>query len=202
MVHVVSLNSGNYKEKNKNDHPKNNRNVFVVHGRDTKARDALFEFLRSIELHPLEWSEAVKATNKGSPYVGQILDAAFSTVQAVVVLMTPDDEAQLRKPYREISDPDYESKLTPQARANVLFEAGMAIGRFPDSTIIVEIGSLRPFSDIMGRHVIKLNNSPERRHELANRLQKAGCQVNLSGEDWYRAGNFEGDSGIESIKFN
>ena len=70
------------------------RDVFVVHGRNTAARDALFEFLRSLDLHPLEWSEAVSATGKASPYIGEILDAAFSRAHAVLVLFTPDDEAR------------------------------------------------------------------------------------------------------------
>ena len=69
------------------------REVFIVHGRNNGASDALFQFLRSIDLHPLEWNEAVRSTGKTSPYVAEILDAAFSRAHAVVVLFTPDDEA-------------------------------------------------------------------------------------------------------------
>lgn len=167
------------------------RKVFVVHGRNLKARDALFTFLRSIDLHPLEWSEIVAATGKGAPYIGEILDKAFSQAQAVVVLMTPDDEGRLREPFMKSEDPSYETELTQQSRLNVLFEAGMAIGRFPNRTILVELGFLRPFSDIGGRHVIKLDDTTEKRQELAHRLRTAGCQVNLSGTDWHTAGAFE-----------
>jgi len=168
----------------------NPQNVFVVHGRNLEARDALFRFLRSIGLKPLEWSQAVKETGKAAPYIGEILDVAFSKAQAVVVLMTPDDEARLREPYRSPNDPSYESQLTGQARPNVLFEAGMAIGRSPDRTIIIELGTLRPFSDIGGRHVIRLSNSTESRQELAQRLTTAGCAVDLTGTDWHREGDF------------
>ena len=164
--------------------------LFVVHGRNRTARDALFTFLRSIGLHPLEWSEAIAATGKSSPYIGEILDAAFSIAQAVIVLMTPDDEARLRDPFRQSDDPPYEAQLTPQARPNVLFEAGMAMGRSPDRTVLVELGLLRPFSDIAGRHTIKLDDSTQRRQQLANRLQTAKCRVNLSGTDWHTAGDF------------
>ena len=70
------------------------REVFVVHGRNHAARDALFDFLTAIDLHPLEWSEVVQLTGKTMPYIGAILNTAFSNAHAVVVLMTPDDEAQ------------------------------------------------------------------------------------------------------------
>jgi predicted nucleotide-binding protein len=166
------------------------RNVFVVHGRNAEARRSLFGFLRSIGLKPLEWSQAIKVTSKASPFIGEILDVAFSTAQAVVVLLTPDDEAQLREQFRTPSDPPYESQLTGQARPNVLFEAGMAMGRNPDRTIIVELGTLRPFSDIAGRHTVKLSNDSSARQELAQRLETAGCIVDLSGRDWHTEGNF------------
>jgi len=69
------------------------RNVFVVHGRNERARDAIFELLRAFGLHPIEWTEARKLTGNPNPYVGEILDAAFQHARAVVVLMTPDDIA-------------------------------------------------------------------------------------------------------------
>jgi predicted nucleotide-binding protein len=166
------------------------RAVFVVHGRDEKAKRALVAFLRSIDLRPLEWSEAVEATRKPTPYVGEVLDKAFSMARAVVVLMTPDDEARLREELRRRGDPEYEAKLTPQARANVLFEAGMAMAAHRDRTVIVELGSLRPFTDISGLHVIRLNNTLRRRQQLASRLKVCGCRVRLTGPDWPGAGDF------------
>ena len=166
------------------------REVFVVSGRNLMAHDALFEFLRSIDLHPLEWPEAVSATGKASPYIGEILDAAFSRAHAVVVLLTPDDEARLRDPFRADNEPPYETQLTGQARPNVLFEAGMAMGRNPDRTILVELGTLRPFTDVAGIHVIRLDNTSQKRQELAQRLQAAGCPVKLDGTDWHNAGDF------------
>lgn len=167
------------------------RNVFVVHGRNSDARRALFQFLRSIGLHPIEWSQAVEATGKATPYVGEVLDAAFSMAQAAVILFTPDDEARLKEDYRGDNEPNYEIELTGQARPNVIFEAGMAMGLYPDRTVIVELGNLRPISDITGRHVIRLNNSTPKRQELANRLNTAGCSINLSGTDWHDEGNFD-----------
>ena len=171
--------------------PTDAREVFIVHGRNLAARDALFDFLRAIDLHPLEWSEAVQSTGRASPYIGDILTAAFSKAHAVVVLMTPDDDAQLREPLRSDNDPPHETELSGQARPNVLFEAGMAMGRNEDRTILVELGTLKPFSDVAGRHVIRFDNTTQRRQELARRLQTAGCPVNLDGTDWHTTGDFE-----------
>lgn len=167
------------------------RNVFVVHGRNLQARDALFEFLRSIDLHPLEWSRLIAATGKGTPYIGEILDKAFSQAQAIVVLMTPDDEGRLKEEFQKEQEPTHETELTPQARLNVLFEAGMAMGRCDERTILVELGVIRPFSDITGRHVVKLDDTVEKRRELAERLETAGCKIDISGTDWLKAGKFK-----------
>ena len=173
--------------------PTDTREVFVVHGRNLAARDALFDFLRAVDLHPLEWSEALQATGKPNPYVGEILDVAFSRSHAVVVLFTPDDEARLRKSLRVANEPPHETQLTHQARPNVLFEAGMAMARSQDRTILIELGNLRPFSDIGGRHTVRLDNSSQRRQELAQRLETAGCPVKLTGTAWHTAGDFAAD---------
>jgi hypothetical protein len=163
------------------------RQVFVIHGRNEPARKALFEFLRFIGLDPIEWSQAIRMTGKASPYIGEVLDAAFGAAQAVVVLETPDDIAYL---HPSLTYPnDVESDPHPQPRPNVLFEAGMAMGRNPDRTVIVELGQVKVFSDIHGRHVVRMDNTVGKRQDLADRLQTAGCSVNLSGRDWHEAGD-------------
>lgn len=164
--------------------------VMVVYGRNIAARDAMFIFLRTIALQPIEWSQALKATRKASPSVGEVIAEAFKQAAAVVVLLTPDDEARLRTRYRKGREPEYERSLTGQPRPNVLFEAGRAFGSHPDSTILTQVGVVRPFSDTAGLHVVHMNSGPQCRRDLANRLESAGCAVNLAGTDWLTAGNF------------
>ena len=173
--------------------------VFVVHGRNTAAREAMFQFLRAVGLDPLEWSEAVRRTGKASPYIGEILDIAFHDAHAVIVLFTPDDEARLREPLRRDGEPLHEVELTGQARPNVLFESGIAMGKNPDRTILVELGQLRPFSDIAGRHVLRFDGSFQQRQELARRLETAGCPVNLTRADWSSAGDFQGALALSEV---
>ena len=165
------------------------RKAFVVHGRNDAARSAMFAFLRAIGLDPIEWSEAVKMTGEGSPYIGQVLDTAFDSAQAIVVLLTPDDIAYLRSEYAS-GNSDPETEPAAQARPNVLFEAGMAMGRDARRTVLVELGQLRPFSDVTGRHAVRIDGSAAKRKDLAQRLESAGCPVNLAGSDWLTAGEF------------
>jgi hypothetical protein len=153
----------------------------------------MFEFLRSIGLAPIEWDQATSFTGKGSPYIGEILDAAFDRAHAVVVLITPDEVAYLRAEYAS-GEEDPESRPAAQARPNVLFEAGMALGRDPDRTVLVTVGEVRRFSDIDGLHVVRLSNEIATRQRLAGRLGTAGCAVDLSGTDWHTAGDFSAPS--------
>jgi predicted nucleotide-binding protein len=169
--------------------PRDN-SVFVVHGRNDKLRRSLFDFLRALGLKPLEWEKVVLMTKKTNPYVGDILDNTMARVQAVVVLFSPDDEARLKSEFLTKADGPSEKQLRGQPRPNVLFEAGLALGRHPDKTILVEVGKLRKFSDIAGRHVVRLSNEYSKRNDLANRLENLGCKVDKQGTDWTKAGNF------------
>jgi predicted nucleotide-binding protein len=168
------------------------RRVVVVYGRNAAARNALFSFLRSINLDPIEWGEAIRMTSNASPYIGDALNHAFANSQAAVVLLSGDDLARLGTRFIEDSDGTEERNLTPQPRPNVLFEAGLALGIHPERTVIVQIGRTRSFSDILGRHIIHLNNLPDCRHELVSRLKTAGCDVRVEGKtDWLHEGDFD-----------
>ncbi len=114
---------------------------------------------------------------------------ALGAGQAIVVLLTPDDVAYLRSEY---ATGEHDPDTTPlgQARPNVLFEAGMAMGRDPKRTVLVELGRLRPFSDIAGRLALRMDNTLQRRMDLAQRLRRAGCSVKTAGQDWLTAGDF------------
>jgi len=168
----------------------NPRAVMVVYGRNAAARSAMFDFLRALKLEPLEWGSLVRGAGKGSPYVGEILDHAFQRARAVVVVLTGDDEAQLREHLRGNREAAHETSLTPQARPNVLFEAGLAFGSHPDRTVLVEIGELRPFSDIGGRHVVRVDGTTPPLRDIAGRLQTAGCELDESGDDWLDGSRF------------
>jgi predicted nucleotide-binding protein len=163
--------------------------VFVVHGRDEEARDAMWEFLKELGLHPLEWEELVASTGQGSPFIGQVLEKAFSEAQAIVVLMTPDDVVHLHPNLVQQGEQLFESKKSGQPRPNVLLEAGMAFGYNPTRTILVTVGNLRAISDLQGRHVVQIGTEGTLKG-LALRLQSAGCPVDMTREPWLNVERF------------
>jgi hypothetical protein len=166
------------------------REVFIVHGRNEQITRDLKVVLRAMGLTPIDFAYALRRSRRGTPYIGDVLDTVLKKSQPVVVLMTPDDAARLQPTLRKPSDPAHESRLTGQARANVLFEAGMAFGRSPDNTVMVEVGKLRPFTDVSGRHAVRLDNFAASRLELAAMLENAGCAVDREGGDWLTVGDF------------
>jgi len=168
------------------------RTVVVVHGRDTGLRDDTFALLRSLGLAPVEWSEAVRKTGRGSPYTGEVLDALFRDAQAVVVIISPDEHVEIRGDLQTKDSPENEGW---QPRPNVFIEAGIALAKDEPHTILVQIGKIRPASDLTGRNVIRFDGSATHRHELAERLRTAGCAVSTSGTDWLRTGHFKISSG-------
>lgn len=160
------------------------RRVFVVYGQDEQARTAVFDLLRAVDLVPLDWGQVVRLTGQGAPYIGEILDVGMREAQAIVVLFTGDEVAQLRKDL--VPEGKRARRFEPQPRPNVILEAGMAIAKYPNRTIIVQIGTVREISDLSGRHVIRLDGSQTKRKDLLIRLQTAGCSVDLSGDDWMK----------------
>jgi len=166
------------------------RRVMVVFGRDSAVNEALFAWLRTVDLRPQEWTELVAATGSASPYTGEVLDAAMEVVQAVVVLFTPDDLVRLRDELLLPHDGPEERDVRGQPRPNVLFEAGLAFGRHRDRTVLVEHGELRGLSDLTGRHAVRLTRGIGALRDLALRLENAGCAVDTSGEAWLDASRF------------
>jgi predicted nucleotide-binding protein len=164
--------------------------VFVVHGRDNELRKSMFEFLRALKLHPLEWDHAIAEAKQGNPYVGEVLKVVMESAEAIIVLFSPDDLAQLKEHFCSPSERSTEGKPQGQARPNVLFEAGLALGAHPDKTIMVQVGKVKPFSDIGGRHMMRLTDDTASRNSFANRLAQI-CDVDKVGNDWMTAGTFE-----------
>jgi predicted nucleotide-binding protein len=160
--------------------------IFVVHGRDTKLNDDMFGFLLAIGLNPKEWSQAIKDAKGANPNVGQVINKAMKQAQGVLVMFSPDEDAKLKSKFCGPKDRKKGlNKLDGQARPNVLFEAGLALGAHPDKTLLVQVGDTRDISDIAGMHLINLGDDAASRKELAQRLAtKLKFKVDTTGTLW------------------
>lgn len=94
--------------------------------------------------------------------------------------------------YRATLDDDIplERASARQARPNVLFELGMALMAYPQNTVIVEVGRLRPLSALSGLNVVRFDGSANAVKKVLNRLELAGCAIDYSGRDWLDTSRF------------
>lgn len=170
-----------------------NNDIFVVHGRDQALQADLFAFLRAIGIRPLEWGHAIKAAKSANPHVDDVIQNAMERVRGVLVLFSPDEEAKLKKKFCSPADIQRGvGTLQGQARPNVIFEAGLALGAYSEKTVLVQVGEVRDISDIAGKHLVTLSNKSTDRKELATRLKtKLKFKVDLTGDHWLKAGNFD-----------
>ena len=177
------------------------RNVFVVHGRNLRARNAVFDFLRSLGLNPLEWEEVVARTGKGSPIIRETVTDGIHGSDAAVVILTPDEQARLRLDNSNSAAVTERPAWGYQPRPNVLVELGMALGAFGPSTILLELGApFRAITDIDGSLVVRWSPEDERgfRNSFRNRLKTIGLHVSDYGTEWLEAGDFKSAAAAHS----
>lgn len=165
----------------------------MVYGRDDSLRDALYTFLRAIGLDPIEWGQGMKATGLAQPSIPQTVDAIFREGAAVVVLLSPDDLVVLDPRLHKPKESKHETTQMGQPRPNVLFEGGLAFGVHPEATVLVSVGDVKPFSDVSGLHITRLDGgSVQKRWDVIEKLGRAGAKVDIEGKDmWMTAGDFE-----------
>ena len=165
------------------------REVIVVHGCDASRAAFFFELLRRLDLQPVAFDELIARSGSGSPSIKELLRSAFARAQAVLILFTGDDLANLRPDLLGPTGGCRDLAPTPQPRPHILFEAGVAVALEQARTIIVEVPPLRGLLNLDGVHVVRFaTGGPEERHQLAGRLRAAGCELNPTGNQWLNLG--------------
>jgi CheY-like chemotaxis protein len=166
------------------------RQVAVVHGANPDARTAIFEFLEALDLIPVDFREAIGWTGEGSPPNAATLADLIARPQAIVVLSTPDEDVSLHPRLADLRGKGPDRGRQP--RPNVYVELGMALAVKSERTILVELGAVRVPSDLEARATVRLDDSDEKREELIERLENAGCAVRQKrGRPALTAGAFE-----------
>jgi predicted nucleotide-binding protein len=121
--------------------------AFLICGRDNKSNDAITELMFSWGVSTMTWTRAkvlARTTLGRTPTIFEIVQAGMRESQCIIALFTPDMNGTLR---REFVRDAREGAGLRQPRANVLFEAGVALGLYPDKTILVDMGSVEIGSD-------------------------------------------------------
>jgi predicted nucleotide-binding protein len=143
------------------------RRVFVVHGHDDGAREAVARFLEKIGFEPIILHEQA---NRGGTVIEKI--EANRDVGFAVVLLTPDDVGRSIK----------EDELKSRARQNVLLELGYFIGHLGRGRVCaLKRGDVELPSDYVGVVWEKMDDGGGWKQALGRELDAAGHEI-----DWNR----------------
>lgn len=139
--------------------------VFIVHGHDGEAREAVARFLEKMGFQAIILHEQA---NRGRTVIEKV--EANSDIGFAVVLLTPDDEGCAKGGQAE-----------PRARQNVLLELGYFIGRLGrDRVCALKRGELEIPSDFAGVVWETMDNGNGWKLALARELQAAGHDVDMN----------------------
>ena len=138
--------------------------VFIVHGHDGEAREAVARFLERLGFEAVILHERA---NRGRTIIEKV--EANSDVSFAIVLLTPDDEGCARGASPE-----------PRARQNVLLELGYFIGLLGrDRVCALKRGELVIPSDFAGVVWENMDASNGWKQALGRELEAAGHSI-----DW------------------
>lgn len=143
------------------------RRVFVVHGRDESAKEAVARFLTELDLKPVILHEL---PNYGRTVIEKFEETA--DVDFAAVLLIPDDTGHLA---------DGSDEPKPRPRQNVIFELGYFVGRLGRSRVCaLHKGGVEILSDYDGVLYVAMNDPQGWRLLLAREIKAAGIDVDLN----------------------
>ena len=140
------------------------RKVFVVHGHDDGAREAVARYLEKLGFEAIILHEQA---SRGRTIIEKIED--HGEVGFAVVLLTPDDVGGAN-----------ETELKPRSRQNVILEPGYFIGRLTRSRVCaLKRGNVEVPSDFGGVVYTEFDENGGWKTSLGKELEAAGFQI-----DW------------------
>ena len=144
------------------------RRVFIVHGHDDAAKEALARFITKIGLEPIILHEQ---PNLGRTVIEKF--EVFSAVRFAVVLLTPDDIA---------SAANDKNQKTKRARQNVVLELGYFLGKLGRQRVCpLYVDGVELPSDYDGVVYVKFDKDGAWRTKVAQELVHAGLSIDLQG---------------------
>ncbi len=152
---------------NKPKAPMDKSKVFIVHGHDGEAKQAVARFIEKLGLEAIILHEQA---NSGKTIIEKI--EANSNVGFGIVLYTPCDLG---------ASQEKKDELKPRARQNVVFEHGYLIGKIGRKNVcaLVKSGIETP-NDISGVVYIKMDESEAWKYQVAKEMKACGYEFDSS----------------------
>lgn len=166
IVKKIEMNFKNSKIKKKYSESEN-KDIFVVHGHDDAAKEAIARFIQKLGLSPIILHEQPE---KGRTIIEKFED--YSNVGFAITLLTPDDLGKSK------SSQD-EARL--RARQNVIFELGYFIGKLGRRNVcaLYKEGVELP-SDLLGILYIPMDKEGGWKLRVANEIKHSGIRIDLN----------------------
>ena len=141
--------------------------VFIVHGHDGEAKEAVARFIEKIGLKAIILHEQASS---GNTIIEKI--EANSNVGFAIVLYTPCDLGASKE------KPDQQK---PRARQNVIFEHGYLIGKIGRKNVSALVkGDVETPNDISGVVYIKMDEADSWKYAVGKEMKACGYDIDLN----------------------
>ena len=148
--------------------PMDKSKVFIVHGHDEAAQQAVARFVEKIGLEAIILHEQASS---GKTIIEKIEE--YTNVGFGIVLYTPCDVGALQGQEKD--------DLKPRARQNVVFEHGYLIGKIGRENVCALVkGNIETPNDISGVVYIKMEGEKEWKYKVADEMKESGYNVDLT----------------------
>ena len=153
---------------NKPQTPMDKSKVFIVHGHDDAAKEAVARFVEKIGFEAIILHEQASS---GKTIIEKIEE--YTNVGFGIVLYTPCDVGALQGQEKD--------DLKPRARQNVVFEHGYLIGKIGRENVCALVkGDIETPNDISGVVYIKMEGEKEWKYKVADEMKESGYNVDLT----------------------
>ena len=147
--------------------PMDKSKVFIVHGHDNAAKEAVARFIEKIGLEAIILHEQASS---GNTIIEKI--EANSNVGFGIVLYTPCDLG---------ASQEEKDQLNPRARQNVIFEHGYLIGKIGRKNVCALVkGDIEKPNDISGVVYINMDEGDGWKLAVAKEMKESGYEVDLN----------------------
>lgn len=148
--------------------PMDKSKVFIVHGHDNAAKEAVARFVEKIGLEAIILHEQASS---GNTIIEKKIEAN-SNVGFAIVLYTACDVGASK---------EEKDQLKPRARQNVVFEHGYLIGKIGRKNVCALVkGNIETPNDISGVVYIKMDESEAWKYHVAKEMKACGYEFDPS----------------------